>query len=458
MTTTDFKHRFANILLRISILLIVIGLNFQDSPPPSGWIYQPNTILLSGQEISDASFVDSSTAYAVTAYLGPTTTAYIFKTTNAGFNWSILRTDSTRAGFARVTFLDKNTGFVCGQRGLEKTTNGGVNWLTIPPTDIDYPQEMFILNQDTMWYIVSSSFFGGLHRTTNGGLDWTTQWGGGSNYPKKLHMLNGTTGFLSTDPGGLYKTTDSGFNWTYMYNVGEFFDMYFSDSLTGYLTSYNIQKTTNGGANWIIFQLPDIPGALWTYKGIKKINVFNSDTLMGVYSYAMFSDPYRARSVIYKTTNGGLNWGYQIPDTSYAIGQLSSIGFINNKTGWSYGVLNSQGGLYTTTGGDSTFYTNINSIRNGIAKNFELHQNYPNPYNNSSVIDYYINEPGRVILKIFDITGRELKTLVNEVQGTGGYGIPVSVSLSSGVYFYKLVFIPRSGEAQTDTRKMIVTK
>jgi hypothetical protein len=63
-----------------------------------------------------------------------------------------------------------------------------------------------------------------------------------------------------------------------------------------------------------------------------------------------------------------------------------------------------------------------------------------------------------VKLKIFDITGREMATLVNEVQSTGGYGIPVSVQLSSGVYFYKLVYTNKKGELQMDVKKMVVLK
>jgi hypothetical protein len=170
-----------------------------------------------------------------------------------------------------------------------------------------------------------------------------------------------------------------------------------------------------------------------------------------------FPYPYGWRFPLYKTTNGGINWGYQIPaDTSIDSLTYRYIQFTDKNNGWAWEY---NSGIHTVTGGgDTTFYTNINSISNGIVKNFELKQNYPNPYNNSTLIEYFINEPGWVKLKIFDIAGREMATLVNEVQSTGGYGIPVSVQLSSGVYFYKLVYTNKKGEMQMDVKKMVLLK
>lgn len=61
-------------------------------------------------------------------------------------------------------------------------------------------------------------------------------------------------------------------------------------------------------------------------------------------------------------------------------------------------------------------------------------------------------------VKVFDIVGREMGTLVNEEQNAGGYGIPVSLNLTSGVYFYKLIYVNRKGEIQMETRKMMLVK
>ncbi|MGD8781553.1 MAG: FG-GAP-like repeat-containing protein, partial [Ignavibacteria bacterium] len=70
---------------------------------------------------------------------------------------------------------------------------------------------------------------------------------------------------------------------------------------------------------------------------------------------------------------------------------------------------------------------------------YSLEQNYPNPFNPTTTIKYQIPETGNVTLKIYDILGREVKTLVNETQASGVYSVEFNASqLASGVYIYRL--------------------
>lgn len=85
---------------------------------------------------------------------------------------------------------------------------------------------------------------------------------------------------------------------------------------------------------------------------------------------------------------------------------------------------------------------------------FGLGQNYPNPFNPLTTISYNVLEPGQVNLTVYDILGREVAVLVNEIKGEGRYTVTFDASrLPSGVYFYRL----KAG-LRTDVRKMIVTK
>ena len=90
---------------------------------------------------------------------------------------------------------------------------------------------------------------------------------------------------------------------------------------------------------------------------------------------------------------------------------------------------------------------------------FILYQNYPNPFNPSTNIKYQIPNSKFVTLKVYDVLGKEVETLVNEMQSAGTYEISwnarngVSAAYSSGIYYYKLV----AGN-YTDTKKMILIK
>jgi len=70
---------------------------------------------------------------------------------------------------------------------------------------------------------------------------------------------------------------------------------------------------------------------------------------------------------------------------------------------------------------------------------FELHPAYPNPFNSSTVISYQLTKESKVTLKVYDITGQEMRTLVSQNQNSGEYSISFNASdLASGIYFYKL--------------------
>jgi len=83
-----------------------------------------------------------------------------------------------------------------------------------------------------------------------------------------------------------------------------------------------------------------------------------------------------------------------------------------------------------------------------------LVQNYPNPFNPSTTIHYEIPNNGFVTLKVYDILGREVKTLVNQYESKGRYDVNFNaVNLASGIYIYRL----QSGSF-ISTKKMLLLK
>ncbi len=89
-----------------------------------------------------------------------------------------------------------------------------------------------------------------------------------------------------------------------------------------------------------------------------------------------------------------------------------------------------------------------------VVKNFKVDQNYPNPFNPATTISYAIPHRANVNIKVYNITGREITTLVNEVKDPGAYSVNFNAeNLSSGIYFYKV----SAGQFST-VRKMILIK
>ncbi len=124
----------------------------------------------------------------------------------------------------------------------------------------------------------------------------------------------------------------------------------------------------------------------------------------------------------------------------------------------------------TATFGDSTLGSSLGSRDIFIAKlsteitgieeeltilqSFKLFQNYPNPFNPVTIISYRLAKTNKVILKIYDINGREIKTLVNQVQNSGEYSIDFDASdLASGLYIYNL----KAGSFK-QSRKMLLLR
>jgi len=103
--------------------------------------------------------------------------------------------------------------------------------------------------------------------------------------------------------------------------------------------------------------------------------------------------------------------------------------------------------------------TDVGDLEHEV-RDFEIYQNYPNPFNPSTTIKYYIPELSKVNLKVYNILGEEVKTLVEKVEPSGEYNVNFDASgLASGVYIYKFdADSDVSDKKYTSTGKMILVK
>ena len=101
----------------------------------------------------------------------------------------------------------------------------------------------------------------------------------------------------------------------------------------------------------------------------------------------------------------------------------------------------------------------IQQISTTVPSSFSLRQNYPNPFNPQTVIKFTVLSAGIATLKIFNVIGQEVRTLVNnEVVAAGTYKADFNASdLPSGVYFYKLT-VNTASQQWSDTKKMVLVK
>ncbi|MFQ3609155.1 MAG: T9SS type A sorting domain-containing protein, partial [Chloroherpetonaceae bacterium] len=107
-------------------------------------------------------------------------------------------------------------------------------------------------------------------------------------------------------------------------------------------------------------------------------------------------------------------------------------------------------------------YSPVIEVDAGLPKQFALEQNYPNPFNPTTIINYQLPTASNVSLKIYDVLGKEVVTLVNGRQEAGTYNFNFNASnLASGIYFYRLQASATNGASGSnfvETKKMMLVK
>ena len=435
------------VILSLAFLLI-LHCTFTIDNCVCQWIYQA---LPSYYEVRDVKFFDANTGIITIDVPG----RGMLRTTNGGNNWTVI---DTNVLFFEIQKIDSVTLYGIGRNRsaidrIQRTTNKGLTWdSTNFPLSYGFISLSFV-NKGTGWI---SGFNNGylVWRTTNGGITLQQQGnivGDGEIFFLRQKVNGEYYGWQNNDIQ-LWRTTNSGVNWFQVNTPNVQYLNYFAfyDENTGwYSTGWSgIFKTTNGGLNWV--NQPLAPGIPNLNRSITKFKIIDKDTLYGINGSKTLSI-YRDIGIIWKTTNGGINWGYQGFDTNYYLGYLQSIDFINSYTGWAF---QGSGGVHTTNCGGTLI---LSGITNEFSVNFkyELSQNYPNPFNQYTIIKVNCPKKGNIKIKIFDILGKEIKTILNEYLNEGNYSFRFDASfLPSGIYFYQLT----TEEIIIETKKMIYLK
>jgi photosystem II stability/assembly factor-like uncharacterized protein len=416
------------------------------------------------------------------------------------FIWQYMQT-STQYQILGITFKDTLKGWAThNNNGATMTTNGGINWTAISFNDTNFStlyNGVFFLNQNTGWCVGGAVQ---IRKTTNGGLNWFKQTAPPvAGVLNKIYFWDENTGIAIGRKNINYnsfiaKTTNGGTNWFEIVpstaNENELSGQYWFDANTGWICGKSILlKSTNGGLNYTNY-FSSLPPTSNGVNALLSITFVNQQT-------GWIGGSNLDNKNLYKTTNGGLNWFFQTnPAAGNYYPQINDVKFFSTDSGWAiHGtpvtgaiMFTSNGGTnWVTEEGSSNWFqcidfiphmkawvgasnglvwysylyplTGIRKITSGVPQSFYLSQNYPNPFNPEAKIKFDIPDVRQrhafdVRLNIFDISGREIQTLLNESLQPGSYEATFNGSnLSSGIYFYKL----QSGDF-IDTKKMLLIK
>ncbi len=383
-----------------------------------------------------------------------------------------------------VEFLNRYTGWIVGDGGLIlKTTNGGVNWINIPNPAVEKPLfKASVIDSNTVYVV---GWFETIIKTTNGGINWVEiqngPWGGGDSYTS-CFFLDQNYGFIVGQTQVVLKTTNGGLNFTGGYLSGAFYDVYFKNFNVGLVAGSVVSsyKTTDGGENFNLMSFPFGTTGSTFYK----ISIFNEncwfignnrrvfyspdfgnswDTISnipyisptGTIYCCSFPDSLIGWSAgeynrLFKTTNGGYNWTQE--NTGVGTWFWRDIYSYSDSIVWGVG---GGGRIMHTTNGGQTLVSNNNAYSN-VPKYFKLHQNFPNPFNSETIINFELSKDGMTKLIVYDVTGREIARLVDEYLLKGIHKARFSIGntnqkISGSIYFYSLYF----NNQLLDTKKLV---
>lgn len=394
--------------------------------------------------------------------------------------WELRKPNPQESNLIDIFFIDENYGWAVGSNSIVvRTSNGGSSWKVIDTKTNEDFYSVFFINHELGW--VTTLYTDKIYRTSNGGENWENVYTfpGASLNLRGIYFVNDSIGFVSGSYTYLFKTTDSGNYWEEL--PGSFYEsstLEFVNENYGWAGGFNsFKKTSNGGATWTSIDLLTYEFIVYEMDLLDQNNGFivgyGIDNLGTYYDmfvstnnggfnlfHKTFSTPlwnvyfespnvgWLAGPTMYKTNNGGANWdtlATSAMDFQFQSSDSWGINF-NNE------IIYSNDG-WQTSSVQFSFTVDVQDEHNLV--DFTLSQNYPNPFNPSTVISYRLPVIGFVTLKVYDILGREVATLVNEEKPAGEYEVEFSAKgeSASGVYFYQL----KAGEF-SQTKKMILLK
>jgi ligand-binding sensor domain-containing protein len=358
----------------------------------------------------------------------------LFRSDDDGANWVKTLQASVTSLVVSGTNLFAGTGI-----GVCRSTDGGSYWST--------PKQVVVGGRITALAVIpgSSHLFAGtdsrgVFLSTNNGNSWAPVNSGLTDTTIRCLAVIDTSLFVGSG-SGVFLSADKGASWS-LVNTG--------------LTDLPVQCFAASGGNLFagtddggVFLSKDL-GTSWTpvNSGLTDPNILclaARDTR--VFAGTWFDG-------VFLSENSGATWTRV--DTGLATFPILALDVDDTNL-----FAGSRGaGVWRRP--LSEMITAVDLSSGGVPSGFRLEQNYPNPFNPTTNIQFTIVNRQLTIVKVYDVLGREVSTLVNEVKDPGTYTVNFDASaLVSGVYFYRLQALPTGGVQAgsfVQTRKLLVLR
>jgi len=363
----------------------------------------------------------------------------LYSSTDNGINWT--EVNMGWAGQSAIMSLATKDNYIYAgtyEDDFFYSSNAGDTWNHIELNNSGGVFEVGVIGNNVICYTNGS---GPIWISTNSGVNFSNA-GNAS--------ITTTNGFLtvgdvmySASRYGMFYTTNGGFNWVQPLNNGMPSHPDGSKPSTSLLYENGriyanvidkILYTTNNGSSWSATSI-----TLANYSSSYSMVAYGGRIYAALYG---LNDGERG---VLMTSNGGDNW--QLMNNGLPFGTSIRTLFVNNE----YLLAGTyMKGVYRISLSTLTAIKN----ENFFSENYLLKQNFPNPFNPVTKINYTIKEKGFVSIKVYDSMGKEVSSLINSEMQAGNYFVNFTAeNLSSGIYFYKL----EAGNF-SDTKKMILLK
>jgi len=439
------------------------------------WI--PSNEGMGPKNIRALTLTDQSNLLAGTHYVG------MYRSTDFGMSWN-----KSQAGFPAgssiLSLLETNSSIFAGTRdGVYRTDDDGDTWMKLGGTnDTTMYGDVWAMceHNGIIFASMQLHFDATVYKSTNKGSTWIRC--GGSGLPFGLSFIKGLEGsgdnLVAGTDEGIYYSTDEGEVWFPTNAQGVNIPSLASSGNYVYAaipTANGVYRSSDYGVNWFV----SLPSTVDYVDVAAKDNYAYAGSF---FSGARYSSSYG---------NGWSTCGGLPSDASvFAIGVVGdgtvlfgtdlSPNWIYYSTNYGINFSPYSEGLFVNASIEAfaindTFMfagSDYNGVwrrlrpgivstetQNNLPVDFSLSQNYPNPFNPSTSIKYAIGNRQFVTLKVYDVLGNEIKTLVDEEKPAGTYEVEFNShsgnvrNLTSGVYFYQI----KAGDF-VETKKMVLMK